>query len=171
MSTCVPVSPSCRLDHTLVNSTPPEIYVSVVKKAKRIHIHEDFTYVSANRGVPTDMSSRIPAESSVESSEAEEAAADDNGDFDHQSFYLDSEAESAVGKKRGRPPKGADNGSKTLIKGAAGKRGGKGKEKAAPKGFHDRTYYRSQTCLKIHPDDMDYDSDDDVDDEWQIQVR
>ena len=29
-----------------------------------------------------------------------------------------------------------------------------------------------QTCLPIEEDDMDYDSDDDVDDEWQIlQVR
>lgn len=129
-------------------------------------MHEDISFVSAQRGGTAKLISGTGGESSASSSDEEEVAGVGRSEAGAAQDDNDQRGQ-ACGKKRERPTKAVKAGE---VKSGIKKRGGgrTGKEKAQ-RGFNDRDYYRSQTCLKIHPDDMDYDSDDDVDDEWQIQ--
>eukprot|EP00293_Proteomonas_sulcata_P002284 CAMPEP_0184325068 /NCGR_PEP_ID=MMETSP1049-20130417/138443_1 /TAXON_ID=77928 /ORGANISM="Proteomonas sulcata, Strain CCMP704" /LENGTH=293 /DNA_ID=CAMNT_0026647023 /DNA_START=98 /DNA_END=979 /DNA_ORIENTATION=+ len=131
-------------------SSIPEIYVSLKPQADMVSGISTFTYCSQRRG-GAPLSEAIANLAEV----ADEGSKEELG------------SEFAEGKKK---RKAFESGTEV----AAIRPKGKQKRPAGPKVakggiFQDRQYFRSQTCLPIDATDMDYDSDDDVDDEWQLQ--
>eukprot|EP00802_Teleaulax_amphioxeia_P016171 Tamp_16283.p1 GENE.Tamp_16283~~Tamp_16283.p1 ORF type:complete len:362 (+),score=109.71 Tamp_16283:150-1088(+) len=147
----------------------PEIYINVkVSSAteelhKSLSPHANFCFLSARRGGGSLSASLLQLL----------ACEDDAADGRH-------DGSSSASKKRKKDKEGSSSGAKAEQAGGAQgkafkKKAGKPKKGARPavekKTLAQRHLFRSQTCLPIDVNDemdMDYDSDDDVDDEWQL---
>ena len=143
----------------------PEIYINVkVSSAteelhKSLSPHANFCFLSARRGGGSLSASLLQLL----------ACEDDAADGRHD------DGSTFASKKRKRDKEGSSSSGKAEQAPAAGKKKGKAKKGARPavekKTLAQRHLFRSQTCLPIDVNDvmdMDYDSDDDVDDEWQL---
>jgi len=144
----------------------PEIYINVKASSgteelhRSLAPHTDFCFLSERRkgGSLNASIARLLA------CEDDANKHDDNDDASKKRKRLHDESVAAVGTNS-KGKQAAPLASKT-------KKGKKGARIAVErKSLAERHLFRSQTCLPIDVNDemdMDYDSDDDVDDEWQL---
>lgn len=146
----------------------PEIYINVKASNsteelnKSLAPHSDFSFLSARRGggaLISSLSQLLACEDDAGNDSGTDGA---NKKRKKGNDMVSTSSNGSKGKQALQTKPCA----KPKIKGKRGARMG-----AEKKGLAERQLFRSQTCLPIDVNDqmdMDYDSDDDVDDEWQL---
>jgi hypothetical protein len=151
-----------RFSYALDGAGTPEIYVSVKPHVDAPNM-ADFSFLSERCGGPplhVSLSCLASFEDGAEVRDEEEQG---------------SESGTSTDKKRkrdmlkGKSAQDSSGGGKIASQKARKHPPSKRQQQSGRIAFEDRQFFRSQTCLPIDPGDMDYDSDDDVDDEWHLE--
>jgi len=144
----------------------PDVFITVRTNQESSVAIDDLSFVSARRGGPPVPDAAALASQQGEGDSPPGSCSDDEAPSSALRARTHMRKRADVGSGKQAPSKCVPARSCTFTCGAH-EHGGGGRRRRLDLGA-ERQVFRSMTCLPIAPGEEEYDSDDDVDSEWQL---